>query len=167
MAYAEKRGRKFRGMYRDGEGKLRSAGWAEGKRAAVALAQAEELKLRSGDWHDPNVGQVLFSDYFENHWLPNRVIELTTRVGRQLVGLTEIAQRAGTQKQAVSMWQSRHEDFPEPIAVLRTGQVWWWPEVQAWLQKTGRRFDAHLSVEEVNRASGSTRDTARELKGSS
>jgi hypothetical protein len=68
-----------------------------------------------------------------------------------LVGLTEIAQRAGVQKPVVAMWRSRHESFPAPVAELRTGAVFWWPEVQVWLQATGRRWDADLTIDDVNR----------------
>lgn len=68
-----------------------------------------------------------------------------------LVGLTEIAQRAGVQKAAVSMWKIRHESFPEPVADLRCGPVWWWPDVEKWLKSTGRQSDVGMSVAEVNR----------------
>ena len=69
----------------------------------------------------------------------------------QLVGLTEIAQKAGVQKAAVSTWRARHADFPEPYVVLHTGGVWLWPQVRDWLQRTGRTFDANLTADEVNR----------------
>ena len=67
-----------------------------------------------------------------------------------LVGLTEIAQRAGVQKPVVAMWRTRHDDFPEPVADLRTGPVWWWPDVESWLSWTGRRSDQNWTVEQVN-----------------
>src|SRR4051812_37026185 len=60
------------------------------------------------------------------------------QIGTMLVGLTEIAQRAGVQKPVVSMWHTRHDGFPEPIAHLRTGAIWWWPDVQVWLTETNR-----------------------------
>jgi len=75
-----------------------------------------------------------------------------------LAGLTEIAQRAGVQKQAVGNWHSRHDTFPEPIATLRTGAVWWWPEVRAWLEATGRSWDKNLTVEEVNASDKRAKD---------
>lgn len=67
-----------------------------------------------------------------------------------LVGLTEIAQRAGVQKAAVSMWRTRHETFPEPVADLHCGPVFWWPSVEQWLKATNRPHDRQLSVAEVN-----------------
>jgi len=55
-----------------------------------------------------------------------------------LVGLTEIAQRAGVGNAAVCNWTVRHEDFPQPIAELHMGPVFWWPHVEQWLKLTGR-----------------------------
>lgn len=69
-----------------------------------------------------------------------------------LVGLTEIAQRAGVQKPAVAMWRTRFiGEFPSTVADLRTGPVFWWPEVEAWLKLTGRPHDCALTTAEVNR----------------
>lgn len=78
--------------------------------------------------------------------------EIDVRPGSRLplVSLTEIAQRAGVQKPAVAMWRVRHETFPEPVAEPRCGPIFWWPHVKAWLNETGRAYDANLSVEEVN-----------------
>lgn len=90
MAYAEKRGRRYRGMYRDPAGKLKSAGWSDSKREAKALAQAQELKMRSGDWHDPDAGKVTFADYFEHQWLPNRIVEPATYSGYASYFRTEL-----------------------------------------------------------------------------
>jgi hypothetical protein len=67
-----------------------------------------------------------------------------------LVGLTEIAMRAGVRKPVVSMWRSRHESFPEPSAMLATGAVWFWPDVEKWLTDTGRETNAGWTVEQVN-----------------
>ena len=66
-----------------------------------------------------------------------------------LVGLTEIAQRAGVQKPVVAVWRTRYEDFPDSVADLRTGSVWLWPQVEAWLLKTGRITDAGWTLEQV------------------
>lgn len=57
----------------------------------------------------------------------------------QRVGASEIADRLGVhQRQAVHMWQRRHADFRQPVAKLRLGQIWCWPEVERWAKKTGR-----------------------------
>ena len=68
-----------------------------------------------------------------------------------LVGITEIAMRAGVQKPAVSMWRKRYAAFPHPIEELQTGPVWLWYEVQAWLEATGRRTDAGWTRDMVSR----------------
>lgn len=57
----------------------------------------------------------------------------------QLVGAMEIAQRLGMKRpQVVYGWRRRHAEFPDPIARLSIGNVWNWPEVEAWAKKTGR-----------------------------
>ena len=57
----------------------------------------------------------------------------------QLVGASEIARRLGAkQRQAVHLWRKRYEDFPEPVATLDMGLVWYWPEVERWARRTGR-----------------------------
>ncbi|MGV8847009.1 hypothetical protein [Tessaracoccus sp.] len=67
-----------------------------------------------------------------------------------LVGLSEIAQAAGVQKSVVAMWRIRHQTFPEPVADLRTGAVFWWPEVERWLLRTGRPTAQGWSLEQIN-----------------
>jgi hypothetical protein len=42
-----------------------------------------------------------------------------------LVGYMEIAQRAGVRRPVVSQWRSRKDDFPEPVAELHIGPIWW------------------------------------------
>ena len=66
-----------------------------------------------------------------------------------LVGLTGIAQGAGVQKPVVAVWRTGYEDFPDSVADLRTGSVWLWPLVEAWLLKTGRITDAGWTLEQV------------------
>ena len=56
-----------------------------------------------------------------------------------LVGAAEIADRLGlAQSQTVHSWRRRYEDFPEPIAHLRTALIWSWPDVERWARRTGR-----------------------------
>jgi predicted DNA-binding transcriptional regulator AlpA len=57
----------------------------------------------------------------------------------QLVGAAEIAERLGLAlPQTVHEWRKRHADFPQPVAVLRMGLVWYWPDVEGWAARTGR-----------------------------
>jgi predicted DNA-binding transcriptional regulator AlpA len=56
-----------------------------------------------------------------------------------LVGAPEIAERLGLARpQVVHNWRYRHADFPVPIAELRQGNVWYWPDVEEWLKATAR-----------------------------
>lgn len=67
-----------------------------------------------------------------------------------LVGLIEIAMRAGVRRPVASMWRTRYPDtFPEPVAELAIGPVFWWPDVAQWLSATGRKTDADWSREDV------------------
>ena len=68
-----------------------------------------------------------------------------------VVGISEIAMRAGVQKPAVQNWRNRYPDFPEALEELVTGPVWLWTEVEAWLKATGRRTDAGWTREQVSR----------------
>jgi predicted DNA-binding transcriptional regulator AlpA len=57
----------------------------------------------------------------------------------QLVGASEIARRLElSAPQAVHNWRARHPDFPAPVAILDMGMVWYWPDVEEWVRKTGR-----------------------------
>lgn len=59
-----------------------------------------------------------------------------------LVGAPEIAERLGLARpQVVHNWRYRHLDFPAPIAQLRQGNIWYWPDVEKWIRDTGRTFE--------------------------
>jgi len=56
-----------------------------------------------------------------------------------LVGTAEIAGRFGlAQPETVHAWRRRHTDFPAPIARLKIGFVWYWPDVERWARTNGR-----------------------------
>jgi len=95
MAWIEARGRRYRGMYRDASGKKRSAGWSDSKREAKRLAVAQELKVAAGSWHSPDAGKVLFSTYWEEQWLPNRLVQPTTYSGYESYYRTELRDAFG------------------------------------------------------------------------
>lgn len=67
-----------------------------------------------------------------------------------LVGITEIAQRAGTAPGTVQSWRNRHTDFPEPLVRLAIGPVWDWEPVRVWLalpRQTGAAAQGLMAVE--------------------
>ena len=56
-----------------------------------------------------------------------------------IVGAHEIAVRLHVGRpQVVHEWRRRHDDFPEPIATLKTALIWDWSEVADWAESTGR-----------------------------
>ena len=66
------------------------------------------------------------------------VNDRTVRID-DLVGTVEIAHRLGVRDHnVVNTWRRRHPDFPPPLATLRHGRVWAWPDVEAWALRTGR-----------------------------
>lgn len=54
---------------------------------------------------------------------------------RALVGVAEIAKLSGVTPQAVTNWRRRHADFPEPLAELKSGPVWWNIDIVRWLKE--------------------------------
>ncbi|HVE24589.1 MAG TPA: site-specific integrase, partial [Sporichthya sp.] len=83
MAWVEDRvgarGIRFTGLYRDPEGKKRSAGTFSSRREALRSANRREQQVLAGSWHDASQGEVTFHDYVEYEWLPHKHLEVTTR----------------------------------------------------------------------------------------
>lgn len=50
-----------------------------------------------------------------------------------VVGVTEIAERAGVKANTVHKWRHRYVTFPRPFAELAQGPVWDWAKVEAWM----------------------------------
>ena len=73
------RGLQWVATYRDVRGSVRSAGSYPTKKLADAAWQHAESLQRSGRPGDPRAGQIRFADYVAAQWLPNHVIEPTTR----------------------------------------------------------------------------------------
>ena len=57
-----------------------------------------------------------------------------------LVGAHEIAKRLKLKNpHTIHVWRSRHKDFPEPIATLKTALIWDWMDIERWVKETHRR----------------------------
>lgn len=56
-------------------------------------------------------------------------------IAADMVGLAEIAIRAGVTNPAVANWAKRKQDFPSPVRELICGPVYSWAAVAAWLDK--------------------------------
>lgn len=96
MAWVRKKGRLWQGRYRDANGKEQFAGSSTSKRTALALASDKEAEIRAGTWTDPNAGRLTFAGYFEDHWLPNRMVELNTLQGYRAAYNTELKEAFGS-----------------------------------------------------------------------
>lgn len=74
-------GVQYMAMYRDLQGRQRSAGTFAGKREAKAAYKEAEVAQNRGRIADPKRGRQSFRSYVEDEWLPNHVIEESTREG--------------------------------------------------------------------------------------
>lgn len=53
----------------------------------------------------------------------------------ELIGLSEMADMFGVSKQVAANWRSRHQDFPSPVAELKSGSVWQKESIVSWAQQ--------------------------------
>jgi integrase len=84
MGYSKKRidrnGKsRYTACYLDARGSLRSAGTFTSKKDADKAWQHAELKIAEGRLNDPRRGRQTFCRYVTEEWLPNHVMEVTTR----------------------------------------------------------------------------------------
>ena len=84
MGYSFKRednkGRvRWTACYRDLRGKIRSAGTFSNQRLADRAWQRKETHVAEGRLGDPARGRMLFERYVKDTWLPNHVMEPSTR----------------------------------------------------------------------------------------
>jgi integrase len=84
MGFAKKRFGKdgqprYTAVYVDLRGSERSAGTFASEKAADRAWQKAEVELRQGRVGDPARGRQTFKKYVEERWLPNHVLEPTTR----------------------------------------------------------------------------------------
>ena len=69
----------YTGMYRDIKNRERSAGTFPSKREASRAAQRRESDVDAGWIADPKRGRQFLTHYVEREWLPNHVMEDSTR----------------------------------------------------------------------------------------
>ena len=84
MGFARKRVGKdgktrYTATYVDLRGSIRSAGTFASEKSADRAWQKAEVELRQGRVGDPARGRQTFRRYVEERWLPNHVLEPTTR----------------------------------------------------------------------------------------
>lgn len=77
----------------------------------------------------------------------------------ELVSLFEIAEMARVTPSAVANWRRRHEDFPQPVAELRSGPVFKQSQVKAWLRKRKVPMATVISVINLKGGVGKTTTT--------
>jgi hypothetical protein len=70
---------RYTALYRDLRGRERSAGTFTTERQATRAWQRAESQLEAGRVGDPRRGRQTLRSYVQNGWLPNHVIEATTR----------------------------------------------------------------------------------------
>jgi integrase len=85
MAYTierppDKRGRvRHTGLYKDIRGRWRSAGTYATEKQAMKEAERAELEIESGRIADPKLGKQTFEKYLRDTWMPNHIMEHSTR----------------------------------------------------------------------------------------
>jgi chromosome partitioning protein len=73
------------------------------------------------------------------------------------VGLSEIAEMAGVSTQAVANWRSRFNEFPKPIANLKSGPVFQCGQIRKWLRR--RRVPLATIISTINLKGGVAKTT--------
>ena len=77
MAYAEKRGKKWRARWRSPSGALEQQGGFESSEAALTYARDQEAAIRTNTYVDAKAGQITLTDWV-NQWYPAQDLEPTT-----------------------------------------------------------------------------------------
>lgn len=77
---------------------------------------------------------------------------MVTGQEQDLVGINEIAEMARVSKQAVANWRVRFQEFPAPIAELKSGPVFRRSQIRAWLRR--RRVPMAHIISTINLKGG-------------
>jgi chromosome partitioning protein len=76
-----------------------------------------------------------------------------------LIGLFEIAEMAGVSPPAVANWRKRSQDFPKPVADLKSGPVFLKADVRAWLRKKDKNMSTVIASINLKGGVGKTTTT--------
>lgn len=76
-----------------------------------------------------------------------------------LVGIFEIAEMTGVKSAAVANWRVRFDDFPPPVATLRSGPVFNRSHVRRWLRKRRGRMATVIAAINLKGGVGKTTTT--------
>lgn len=66
------------------------------------------------------------------HWLREAPAPYGTDMS-DVVGVAEVARRAGRSVNTIQSWRRRHADFPRPVVTLGAGPIWNWAAVEEWI----------------------------------
>ncbi len=77
VAYAEKRGRRWRARWRGPDGTLESKPGFQTRKAAEDFGRDQEATVRANTYIDPRAGRITLTDWV-NQWYPSLDLELTT-----------------------------------------------------------------------------------------
>lgn len=136
---------KYQGTYRDGNGKLKSAGTFAHKKPALAAAIIEEAESRKAGWRDPSAAQRSWGEWCEEWW-PTRKLEASTSTNEvglrdhhilpkwQDVPLVEITRQEGrkwiaeltateTKSRAAEMKRREDADYEPVVTYLAASSV--------------------------------------------
>ncbi|MGB9992428.1 AAA family ATPase [Massilia sp. SM-13] len=81
------------------------------------------------------------------------------KIGDEVVGIHEIAAMAGVSKQAVANWRTRAVNFPQPVAELASGPIFYRSQIRLWLRKNkGKKSMAHV-ISTINLKGGVAKTT--------
>jgi integrase len=82
MAYAEKRGKKWRGRYRRPDGSEGSESGFDTKTAALNWGRKQEAAIDAGSWVDPDAGKITVNEWIDR-WLRLQDVGVSTVSNRR------------------------------------------------------------------------------------
>src|SRR5260370_390396 len=131
MAYAEKRGKRWRARYQRPDGTLASASCDDAgrpfltRRAAQDWAEDQETAIRQGTWLDPRAGEITLAEWAGQWWQGLDLAASTMRnYRRHLDGhiLPEFGSRPlrGIVRTDIDAWDKRQRQAGTPASSVRT-----------------------------------------------